>query len=203
MRGITRRHVWLWLAALLLVGLVSGCRTQTKLNGLVLEPANLAPDFTLTDHQGQPFQLSAQRGKVVLLYFGFTQCPDLCPTTLAEMTNLRRKLGAEGQQVQVALITVDPERDTGEIMAAYLRNFDSTFIGLHGTRAEIDPVIRAYGVTAIKRELPNSALGYTMDHSSFVYVIDQAGRWREQFAHGTPLDLMMNDVRTLIRTGRS
>lgn len=203
MRGLLQRYVWFWLAALLLVGLVSGCRTQTRLNGLVLEPANPAPDFTLTDQQGQPFQLSAQRGKVVLLYFGFTQCPDLCPTTLAEMSNLRRKLGAEGQQVQVVLITVDPERDTGEVMEAYLRNFDPTFVGLHGTRAEIDPVIRAYGVTAIKRELPNSAMGYTMDHSSFVYVIDQAGRWREQFAHGTPLDLMVNDVRTLVRTGRS
>ena len=203
MHGISSRHIYTWLILFLLVGVLSGCRTQTRLNGLVLEPAQPAPDFTLTDQEGRPFQLSAQRGKIVLLYFGFTQCPDLCPTTLAEMANLRRKLGAEAQTVQVALITVDPERDTGEVMGAYVRVFDPTFIGLHGTREQIDPVLRAYGVTAVKRELPNSAMGYTMDHSSFVYVIDQTGRWREQFAHGTALDLMVNDVRTLVRTGRS
>ncbi len=203
MKSIASPRVYMWLILLLLAGLLSGCRVQTRLNGLVLEPAQPAPDFTLTDQQGRPFQLSGQRGRIVLLYFGFTQCPDLCPTTLAEMANLRRKLGAEAQQVQVALITVDPERDTGEVMGGYVRVFDPTFLGLHGTREQIDVVIRAYGVTAVKRELPNSAMGYTMDHSSFVYVIDQDGRWREQFAHGTDLDLMVNDVRTLIRTGRS
>lgn len=187
---------------LLLLGLAA-CRTPESLHGIVLEPANPAPEIALTDHLGRPFQLSQQRGKVVLLYFGFTQCPDLCPTTLAELASVRRKLGADANQMEVVLITVDPERDTQAMMKNYLSNFDPTFIGVYGTRTQIDPIIRAYGVTAIKRELPGSALGYTVDHSSFIYMIDQNGRWRQQFAHGAQIEHIIADVRTLIRTGRS
>lgn len=200
MRLFMRRRrliTWLALAALLL----AGCRETYSLRGLVFDPPKPAPEFTLTDHTGQPFNLSDQRGKVVLLYFGFASCPDLCPATLADLARMRRELGREGERVQVALITVDPSRDTQQVLANYISVFDPSFKGLHGSEEQIRQVMKKFGATAIRRDLPGSALGYTMDHSSLIYVIDQAGRWREQFPFGTAVEDVVGDVRHLIRTG--
>jgi protein SCO1/2 len=189
------------LLACVCAALLGACGGSYTFRGTTLDPPSAAPDFTLTDHRGEPFRLSGQRGKVVLLYFGFTSCPDLCPTTLADLAVVRRELGADAEPVQVALITVDPERDTLERIGPYVTGFDPTFVGLRGTPAELAPILKAYGVTAIKRELPSSALAYTIDHSSFVYVIDQAGTWRALFSHGAAIDDMVSDVRYLVRNG--
>lgn len=189
------------LAAIALM--ICACGAPYRFRGTVIDPPNDAPDFTLAGQDGQPFRLSEQRGNVVALYFGFTSCPDVCPTTLSDLAAVRRQLGADAEQLRVVLITVDPERDTQERMAQYTKAFDPTFIGLRPTPAELASVLKAYGATAVKRELPGSALGYTMDHSSFIYVIDAAGRWREVFGHGTEIADMTSDLRHVIQIGAS
>lgn len=174
---------------------------QVELHGTVLDPPTPAPDFTLVAHTGAPFRLSEQRGKVVLLFFGFTNCPDVCPTALSDIAAVQRKLGSDAEQVQVAFVTLDPERDTPARLAKYMAAFNPRFLGLHGTQAEIAPIIKAYGVTMARRELPNSALKYTIDHSPFIYVIDKTGSWRELLQDGVPIADMANDIRYFIHNG--
>ncbi len=183
---------------LLLLLLVAACAAPITLKGTALDPPGPAPDFTFTDQQGQPFTLSEHKGKVVLLFFGFTSCPDICPAELANLAAAMRDLGAEAEQVEVALISLDPERDTIERLESYLHAFNPNFIGLRADPAALAPIAKAYGVFYERRELPDSALGYTIDHSGFVYVIDKAGRWREVVAHGTPVEDLVSDLRALI-----
>jgi protein SCO1/2 len=198
----TNRRLFIQTLLLACALLLGACGSHT-FSGTVIEPPNDATDFTLTAHTGQPFRLSEQRGKVVLLFFGFTHCPDVCPTALSDMAAVFRKLGPDAERVQVAFITVDPERDTPQRMEKYMKIFNPTFLGLSGTRAEIDPIIKAYGATARRRDLPNSALVYTMDHSAFTYVIDQSGKWVELFGSNVDIDAMADDIRYLVRKGAS
>lgn len=184
--------------AVLLVLALSACGSY-ELRGGAIEPPSAAPDFTLTDHTGQPYRLSDQRGKVVLIFFGFTSCPDICPTALADLAAAKQRLGDAGENVEVVLITVDPERDTAEELERYVTAFDPSFVGLYGTREQLEQVYKDYGVTVIRRDLPDSALGYTVDHSGFIYVIDRAGNWRELFSHGAAVDDIASDVRYLAR----
>ncbi len=191
-----RRIVPALVLALALLALAA-CGGPPQLKGTALEPAEPAPDFTLTDEQGQAFTLSAQQGKVVVLFFGFTSCPDICPAELSNLAAATRQLGDAAKDVQVALISLDPERDTSERLGQYVSAFDPSFKGLRGDKATIDPIVKDYGVFYEKRELPGSALGYTVDHSGFVYVIDKAGRWREVLAHGTAVADIVADLRAL------
>jgi protein SCO1 len=189
----------LLVAALLAL---AGCGSHTY-KGTPLDPPSSAPDFTLADQDGRPFRLSEQRGTIVVLFFGFTNCPDVCPTALADLAAAKRQLGADGERVKVALITVDPDRDTPEELGRYVRRFDPGFIGLGGAQAELEPVFKAYGVTAMRRDLPESALEYTIDHSAFLYVIDQAGQWRLIFAPDATVSDIAGDLGNLLRTGGS
>lgn len=186
------------LAALALL-ILAGCGGPVQLKGTALDPPQAAPDFTLTDEQGQPFALSAQQGKVVVLFFGFTSCPDICPAELSNLAAATRQLGDDAENVQVALVSLDPERDTSERLSMYVTAFDPSFKGLRGDAAALAPIVKDYGVFYEKRELPGSALGYTIDHSGFVYVIDKAGRWREVLAHGTPVADIAADLQALAR----
>jgi len=165
----------------------------------VIEPPKAAPDFTLTGADGQPFQLSAQRGKVVLLFFGFTRCPDVCPTTMADVAAAREQLGDDAKNTEVVFISVDPERDTSANTDAYVKRYDPSFIGLSGTPEELEPIKKAFGVTAIKRDLPNSQFGYTVDHSAFLYVIDKQGTWRALLPFGVTSEDIASDTRYLAR----
>ncbi|HMQ30800.1 MAG TPA: SCO family protein [Chloroflexaceae bacterium] len=192
-----RRILSALLGALVLAALAACGAPQLK--GTVLDPPSPAPDFTLTDEQGQPFTLSEQRGKVVVLFFGFTSCPDICPAELSNLAAATRQLGDAASDVQVALVSLDPERDTSERLAQYVGAFDPSFKGLRGDAAALAPVARDYGVFYEKRELPGSALGYTIDHSGYVYVIDKAGRWREVIANGAPVADLVSDLRALTR----
>lgn len=187
------------LGLLACMWLLNACGSP-NLHGTVLEPPKAAPDFTLVAHTGQPFHLSEQRGKVVLLFFGFTNCPDVCPTALSDMAAVYRRLGNDANQVQVAFVTLDPERDTPARLSKFMTAFNPTFLGLHGSQAEIDPIVKAYGVTVVRRELPNSALKYTIDHSPFVYVIDKTGTWREMLQDGVPIADMVKDIRYFINS---
>jgi len=135
-----------------------------------------APDFTLTDQAGHAFRMSAQRGHVTVLYFGYTHCPDICPTTLAEVAGVVRQLGPSAdREVRVAFITDDPERDTSKTLRDYVTLFDPWFLGLDGTKEELAPVYKAYHVWFTKLPNQGSAAGYLLAHSSFIYMVGKDG----------------------------
>ena len=199
---------------LALLALLTGCLlliacqpAPRKLHGVPYDKPKPAPDLPLTDQYGRPFSLSTQKGKVVIVYFGYTSCPDVCPVTLAQLTQVWVGLGQDqARQFQPIFVTVDPERDTEEVIARYLGAFDNAvggdqglgFIGLRGAPAELDPVMAAYGVQAEKRPQPGSAVGYTVDHTARIYVIDTEGTLLEWFPYGASVDDILWDVRYLI-----
>src|SRR5665213_3607812 len=146
---------------------------------LLLAPHGpLAPDFTLTDQSGRPFRLADLRGHTVALFFGYTHCPDVCPTTLAALARAKRKLGPGGEALDVVLVTVDPARDTPATLKRYVRLFDPAFAGLTGSEAQLDPVYAAYHVYHRTAAGKGSANGYIVAHSSAVQFISPGGRLR-------------------------
>jgi protein SCO1/2 len=145
---------------------------------LLVPHGPLAPDFTLTDQSGRPFRLSDLRGHTVALFFGYTHCPDVCPTTLAALARAKRKLGTDGARFDVVFVTVDPRRDTTAIVGKYVRLFDPSFIGLTGTEAQLAPVYTAYKVYHQALPAHGSAVGYLEAHSSTVDFIGPHGRIR-------------------------
>ena len=167
-------------------------------SGVLIDPPARAADFTLTTGSGSQFNLGQQRGKVTLMFFGYTNCPDVCPVTLSDYRRIRQALGDLADQVNLVFITIDPERDSLERVAAYTANFDPAIVGLSGTEAELEPVWKAYGVYREKVETA-SAAGYLMDHSSRVYVIDRQGQLRLTFPFGLELEKMVGDIRRLLR----
>lgn len=192
------KHRLTLILAILSALLLSGCGAY-EFRGTVLEPSNPAPEIPLVDQFGNEFRLSNYRDKIVLVFFGFTHCPDICPTALGDLKRVMEKLGNDATKVQVVFVSVDPERDTPDLMQRYLAAFNPTFLGLNGDRTVLEQVYKDYGVTVIKRELPNSGLGYTIDHSGYIYAIDQVGNWRLLWAHGTPVDDIVSDVQALLR----
>ncbi len=188
------------ISAFLLCAMFLASCGDYSFRGTLLDEPTAAPEIALTDGQGRPWRLSDQEGKITLLFFGFTNCPDVCPTALADIAAARQQLGTDAERIQAVLITVDPERDTPARLGQYMAAFDPTFIGLSGSQAELQVVYSSYGVYAAKRDLPNSALGYTMDHTPSIYVIDQQGRWRAMFSHGVPVRDLVSDLRFLLQT---
>jgi protein SCO1/2 len=159
----------------------------------------LAEDFTLIDTEGRPYQLSQRQGKVTLLFWGYTSCPDVCPVTLSEAKQMIQGLGDEAEQVEFLFITVDPERDTPEVLGKYAAAFHPDIIGLTGTPDELAAVQEAYGIYSAKVPLENSATGYSMDHTARTFLVDGDGRLRLSYAYGTPADDIVADVRYLLK----
>lgn len=166
----------------------------------VFDPPRMAPDFTLPSSMGAPVKLSASRGKVVLLGFGYTSCTAVCPITLATLKQASRKLGAQAGELQVIYVTVDPKRDTPAVMRKYLAAFDPGFIGGTGTEAQLAAVRKAYGITAMDLMAIKGSMGPdgSMSHSSFIYLIDRKGRLRALMPFGRPADDYVHDVRLLL-----
>jgi protein SCO1 len=162
----------------------------------VFSPARQAPDFTLQGSDGRELKLNRYRGKVVIVGFGFTTCPDVCPTTLATLADARRGLGAAASDVQVLYITVDPERDVADQMQKYLRGFDTTFIGGTGTPEQLAAVRKDYGVSAEKKRYGDT---YTVAHSSFTYLIDRSGRIRALMPYGHSAEDYVHDLAILLK----
>jgi protein SCO1 len=205
-RGLrTLAHVCALRRALLLgyvfvLAVASACAPEPyTMRGTVREPSTAVPDLALSDSGGRAFTFARLRGRVAVVYFGFTSCPDLCPTTLAEFMQVKTRLGPDAASVDFVFVTLDPDRDTPTTIARYLALFDPSFIGLTGTPDQLAAARAAFGVSATRRELSGSAMAYTIDHSSLSYVIDRNGRWREQFEHGTPVADMVGDLRALLR----
>jgi protein SCO1 len=168
--------------------------------GGVLDPPQPAPEFALRSADGSEFRLSGQRGQVVVMAFGYTFCPDVCPTTLAEFAQIKGRLGSAEKQVQFVFITVDPERDSPDRLRTYTGVFDRGFLGLTGTPGQLEAVRKAYGVTAHKRVVAGTSAAYLIDHSALIYVVDREGRLRLVFPFGTSVDDMTHDIKLL--TGR-
>lgn len=173
------------------------------LRGSLVVPERPAPDFTLTDHRGHPFTLSSAAGKVSLVFFGYTYCPDVCPMTLGKLRGALEEMGKAAAGVQVLLVSVDPERDTPEVLGRYLAGYDMGAIGLTGDLAEVQAVADAYGVTFFK-ELPEGESqdteDYTMAHSARVFVVDGFGQLRETFTGPfAPADVA-HDLAALVET---
>jgi protein SCO1/2 len=160
-------------------------------------PARAAPEIALTSADGSDFRLSALRGKVVVLEFGFTHCPAVCPASLAMLAQARQKLGMHADRLQVVFISVDPERDTPDRLKSYLAQFDKSFIGLTGTPEQMAAIRKDYGITATKFAAPAGQAGYQMGHSSYLYFIDKKGMLRALMPFGRPADEMVHDVNVL------
>lgn len=174
----------------------AGCRTGRSEGELPVLP--VGGDFTLTDHNGQPFTLASQNGKVVLIFFGYTFCPDACPTTLSKLTSVYRKLENDAALVKTLYISVDPERDTPAVLKADLENFRLDAIGLTGSKAEIDKVVSAYGAAYEIVPTPESAAKYTVAHSTSLYALDREGRVRLRFSYEATVDEIVEGIRAIL-----
>ncbi len=171
---------------------------NSRYHGAVIEPPAPAADFTLIDQNGNPFRLSDQKGKIKLIFFGYTHCPDVCPITLSEFKKIKALLGNKADQVQFIYITVDPERDTAERIRAFLSNFDPAFIGLTSDRSTLEAVWKAYGVYQQKQET-SSAIGYLVDHSTRTYLIDSQNYWRINYPYGMEPQKIAQDLQKMLR----
>ena len=161
------------------------------------EPFPSAAEVELTKADGSIFRMSEQRGKIVLLFFGYTSCPDVCPTTLAEMTKVMNELGVASQNVQVVFVSVDPRRDTPEKIQEYASRFNSTFLGLSGTQEELEPIWQGYSIFRAEVD-SDSAMGVIIDHTARLYLIDPEGNLRLSYAYATPVEDIVHDIELLL-----
>ncbi len=187
--------------SMLFLPLLIACGSYAWRSGAMLPDPSAAPEIALTNQDGNPFRLSDQQGVITLLFFGYSYCPDVCPTTLTDLAAVRKRLGADAERVRVVFITVDPARDTPARLTSYMRSFDPNFIALTGSDTELQTVYQAYSIIPIRRELADG--GYAMDHTSSVYVIDQAGRWRALISVESKLEDIVADLRYLLGAGKA
>jgi protein SCO1/2 len=188
---------------LVVLGGLAGCRpSAADFNGTFLDPPMPARDVTLASPEG-PVQMGDFAGDLVVLNFGYTSCPDVCPATLARLARAKRLLGADGDGVQVVFVSLDPERDRPERAAGYAATFDSSFVGLSGTPEQIADAAAAYGVFYEKAGGADGAAvseaGYLVDHTATVFVLDGEGRPRLLWSFGTDAEAMAADLRALLR----
>jgi protein SCO1 len=189
-----------WVLALLLAASAcdQGAQPQS-FRSTDVTGADFGKDFQLTDFNGTQRQLADFRGKVVAVFFGYTHCPDVCPTTLSELASARRKLGADAGKVQVLFITADPERDTPDVLKQYVTAFDATFLGLRGTPEQTANVAKAFKVI-IQKNVGADANNYSVDHSSGTYVYDTTGRLRLYMSYGQSAELFAHDIAQLLKS---
>jgi protein SCO1/2 len=192
----TRRY---FLSALAVLALAACSPDKPKFNAIDITGADYAKGFTLTDHNGQSRSLSDFKGKVVVLFFGYTQCPDVCPTSMVELAEVKRLMGADGDKLQGVFVTVDPVRDTAELLKAYMANFDPTFVAFIPTPEQLAVVAKDYKIyyKKVEGQTPTS---YTMDHSAGSYVYDTQGNLRLYSRYGVGPQVLAQDIQTLLKT---
>lgn len=185
-------------AVALLIGLAGCGPSGPSFKNADITGADFGKDFRLTDHAGKVRTLADFRGKVVVMFFGYTQCPDACPTTMLELKQVVEQLGPEGKRVQVLFVTIDPERDTPELLAQYVPAFDPGFVGLYGDGETTARVAKDFKI--FYQKVPGSKPGvYTMDHTAGSFVFDPAGRLRLFVRHGAAVNLAA-DILTLLQS---
>jgi protein SCO1/2 len=188
-------------AAILIAALAIGCDklggAKSPFKSIDVTGAPMGGELRLTDHNGKPRSLADFRGKVVLVNFGYTQCPDVCPTTLADLASAMKKLGPEATQVQVLFVTVDPKRDKPELLREYLPAFDKSFLGLYGDADATKKVENDFKIYAAERpgKTPDT---YTVDHAAQTFVFDKQGKLRLVMGYGMAPEAIASDVRVLL-----
>ncbi len=190
-----------WLVVLCVLAGLTGCQRENapplSFKGSDISGASFGGDFSLTGQDGKTHRLSEYRGKVVALFFGYTHCPDVCPTTLLEYASALKQPGIDADKVQVLFVSVDPERDTREVLASYVPHFDPRFLGLTGQVAEVNAVMNRFRIVAQK---VNGAGGsYTIDHSAGSYLFDKQGKLRVYEPYATPSSSLAHDIQELLR----
>lgn len=191
----------LWAGAAGTFGLMAGCsEKKPQFAGVDVTGADYAKDFKLADHNGKTRSLQDFKGKVVVVFFGFTQCPDVCPTAMAELAEVKKQLGADGEKLQGVFVTVDPERDTPEVLKAYMANFDPSFLALRGSAEELAAMAKDYKIYYKKVE-GKTPTSYSMDHSAGSYVYDTTGRLRLYNRYGSGAQALASDVKQLLQQG--
>ena len=196
-----------FLAAALCVAL-AGCdklggaanKPAASFRGADITGAEYAKTLSLPDASGQPRTLGDFKGKVTVVFFGYTQCPDVCPTTMAELAQVKKALGADGDKLQAVFVSIDPERDTPEILKSYMASFDPNFVALRGTLAQTEATAKEFKVYF--KKVPGKAEGsYTMDHSAGAFVFDARGNVRLFERYGAGAEALTADVKALIAEG--
>ncbi|MDQ6882477.1 MAG: SCO family protein [Pseudomonadota bacterium] len=187
------------VAAACTAGLLGACTdSKQQFSSIDLTGADYAKDFQLSDQNGQPRSLKDFQGKVVVLFFGYTQCPDVCPTTMTELAQVKKLLGADGDRMQVLFVTVDPERDTAAVLKGYMANFDPTFLALRGTPGQLAAMAKDFKVY-YKKVDGKTATSYSMDHSAASYVYDPQGRLRLYTRYGSGPQGLASDIQLLLK----
>ena len=180
-------------------GIIVACSEQKPaFSSIDVTGADYAKDFALNDHNGQPKSLKDFAGKVVVMFFGYTQCPDVCPTTMAELAEIKKLLGADGSKLQGLFVTIDPERDTPEVLKAYMGNFDPSFLALVPTPTQLAALAKDYKIYYKKVE-GKTDTSYTMDHSAGSYVYDTQGKLRLFTRYGTGPKPLTDDIKMLLK----
>ncbi len=181
-----------------LLALAVAC-SGPRFNGVELDPSEPAPSLTLADSSGTRFDLGAEKGKVVLVFFGYTHCPDVCPTTLVDWRHAADSLGKAASKVRFVFVSVDPERDTPAVSQRYAARFNPAFLGLTGSRSDIDAMLRNWKLAAFRDGIPgDSSMTYTVSHPSQVFVVDREGQLRLMHRAGlTPVQIAA-DIRALL-----
>ncbi len=181
------------------LGFLGACSdTKAQFHSVDLTGADYAKDFQLTDFNGQTRTLADYKGKVVVLFFGFTQCPDVCPTTLTELAEAKRLLGADGDKLQGLFVSVDPERDTPDVLKEYMKAFDPSFVALYATSPENLAAVAKDFKVYYKKVEGKTPSTYTMDHTAASYVYDTQGRLRLYTRYGSGAQALADDVRLLL-----
>jgi protein SCO1/2 len=183
---------------LIMVSVTLAACQSYQVKGTLYPELQPAPDFELTTMDGGRFRLSEHQGQIVLMFFGYTSCPDVCPTTLSEAKRVLDGLGEDAEQVAFLFITVDPERDTLEVLSNYVSVFHPSILGLSGTPDELEAVRQAYGVIAEKEVLDQSATDYIVNHTARTFLVDKEGRLRLSYAFGTSPNDILEDIRHLL-----
>jgi len=189
-----------WLGAALLALACAACGPGgPKFEGSDVTGVGFGRDFKLVDHNGKSRTLADFRGKAVVLFFGYTQCPGACPTTMAELAAVMRELGADADRVQVLFVTVDPERDTPELLSQYVPAFNPTFLGLRGDAQATADAAKEFKILYQKQPGPTPGT-YSMDHSAGTFIFDPQGRLRVYVSYGQSPQVFAHDIRELLRS---
>jgi protein SCO1/2 len=187
------------LTSLALVLTLGACNEQKmSFHGVDITGADYAKELNLTDQNGQARTLKDFAGKVVVVFFGYTQCPDVCPTTMQELSDVKRLLGPDGDKLQAVFVTVDPERDTTELLKAYVENFDPSFVALRPTPEQLPAIAKEFKIY-FKRVEGKTPTSYTMDHSAGSYAFDTQGRVRLFNRYGSGAKVLAEDFKWLLK----